>query len=74
MISEDTKERILREHFAKLGKRGGRKITPAKTKASRRNVKAAQAAVRKYPRCPKYGSHHFSKAGKCYGCDFIKPE
>lgn len=76
MISEDTKARILREHFAKLGQKGGSKVTPAKTRASRRNVKAAQAATRMYSRCPKYKnqSHRFNPSDVCYGCKKTREE
>jgi hypothetical protein len=42
-------------------------------KSARRNLKLAHAARRKYSRCPRYASHHFSPTtGRC-PCGFQRP-
>jgi hypothetical protein len=48
-----------------LGKRGGLVTSKAKTKAARLNGELG-GRPRKYPRCPRYGSHRFDpKTFRC---------
>jgi hypothetical protein len=69
MSSEVTK------YLSRIGRRGGRSRSKAKLAAVRANLKKAQSARRKYPRCPRYKnrSHRFSPmTGRC-ACGYVKP-
>jgi len=57
-----------------VGAKGGGASGGAKAEASRANLKLAWKILRKYPRCPRYGSHRFSPyTGRC-PCGFQRPE
>lgn len=56
-----------------LGEAGAKVQTPAKRRASRANVKLAHEARRRYPRCPRYGSHRFSGITSLCPCGFKRP-
>jgi hypothetical protein len=69
MASEVTK------YLSRIGRRGGLSKSFAKLAAVRANLKRAQAARRKYPRCPRYKnrSHRFSPTTKRCPCGYAKP-
>jgi hypothetical protein len=63
------------KYLSLIGRQGRRSRSADKSAAISANLKKAQAARRKYPRCPryKYRSHRFSRAtGRC-ACGHIKP-
>lgn len=62
------------KYLSRIGRRGGRSKSAAKLAAVRVNLKKAQAARRKYPRCPRYKnrSHRFSPTTERCACGYIK--
>jgi len=63
------------KYLSRIGRRGGRSKSAVKLAAVRANLKKAQAARRKYPRCLRYTnrSHRFSPTtGRC-ACGYVKP-
>ena len=61
----------VREWFAKKGAIGGSSRSAAKQRSSRANGKLG-GMPRKFPRCPRYGSHRFSpNTGRC-PCGYVR--
>lgn len=55
-----------------VGALGGKRKSKAKTAAAKKNAQLA-GRPRTFPKCPRYGSHRFSKAGRC-PCGYTRPD
>ena len=57
-----------------MGERSShRGFSRAKKTSAMKNLKLAQRARRKYTRCPRYGSHHFSELTGICPCGYKRP-
>lgn len=56
-----------------MGEASGRVNSRAKRRAAKTNLALAWKARRKYPKCPRYRSHHFSPVTGVCPCGYKRP-
>ncbi len=76
-MNKEDKAAVL-SYLSAIGTKGGSQTSKAKVKSSRKNIKKAHDAKRKYTRCPHRAytnhAHRFSPDDVCYGCRITRAD